>query len=542
MADRYELTYPVGRGGMGEVWAGFDRKLDRPVAIKFLRQADMSASERENAVERFMREARVTARLDHAGVPAVHDVGFHGRDIYLVMQLVPGLVLADLIAERGWLSVPWAAAIGAQICSVLAAAHAASLVHRDLKPQNVMVTPAGTVKVLDFGVAALLGPASGPRLTATNESIGTPTYMAPEQALNRSVGPRADLYALGCLLFETLTGAPPYHSDTPLGMLHRHLNDPVPVVAEHRPGVPEALAHLVALLLAKDPQDRPESAAEVYDLLVPFASVAIGFVDDPAATTAGGQSIDPTMPYRYPFGPLPQATVPAPTKVDVSPRHAAQQPADEVPSFEELAEIQDQARGLAEEERFTQAAEALETVLRRAVKAYGVQRPQILDLRLDLANFYVLAGAYRQALPEFTRLAHDLAQRPSVDQELVWHCRQQAASCQAELGEAAEALAALRALLVEEQQVLPADAPEMFGLRHQIATLTAAVGDVAAARDQLGALLEDVRRSYGPHSPEAADIEALLAHLGRLDDGRSRTSGEGWAADDGDGTLGRYRT
>lgn len=151
VADRYELTYPLGHGGMGEVWGGFDEKLDRPVAIKFLRKLTIPENERDNAVERFMREARVTARLDHPGVPSVHDVGHHGDDVYIVMQLVPGLLLSDLIAERGRLAVPWAAAIGAQICSVLAVAHAASLVHRDLKPQNLMVTPTGSVKVLDFG-------------------------------------------------------------------------------------------------------------------------------------------------------------------------------------------------------------------------------------------------------------------------------------------------------------------------------------------------------------------------------------------------------
>ncbi|RLP89291.1 serine/threonine protein kinase [Micromonospora sp. BL4] len=517
VAERYELTYPLGRGGMGEVWAGFDEKLDRPVAIKFLRQLTIPENERETAVERFMREARVTARLDHPGVPSVHDVGYHGEDIYIVMQLVSGMVLADLIAERGWLSVPWAAAIGAQICSVLATAHAASLVHRDLKPQNLMVTPAGSVNVLDFGVAALLG-ADVPRLTATSHTLGTPTYMAPEQALNSAVGPRADLYALGCVLFEVLTGNPPYRADSALGLLHRHMNDPVPAVTERRAGVPDSLVQLVEQLLAKDPQDRPGSAAEVYEILAPFGAVEHELAGGLAIAVADGQPVDPTMPYRYPFGPLPPRSPLAPTRVDVvRPRTAPE--VIEPPSLEELTEVEERAWALAEEERFTQAAALLETALRPVLRGHGAKQPRVLELRLNLANLHVLAGAFRQALPEFTRLVTDLAERPVPDQELIWHCRQQAATCQAELGEAPEALQALRALLADQQRAVGADAPELFGLRHQIALLTAGVGDTAEARRELQGLLVDVRRVQGLDSHDVAEVEALLTHLMRLGEG-----------------------
>ncbi|MDZ5443418.1 protein kinase [Micromonospora sp. 4G57] len=515
VADRYELTYPLGHGGMGEVWAGFDEKLDRPVAIKFLRKLTIPESERENAVERFMREARVTARLDHPGVPSVHDVGYHGDDIYIVMQLVPGIVLADLIAERGWLAVPWAAAIGAQICSVLAVAHAASLVHRDLKPQNLMVTPTGSVKVLDFGVAALLGP-DVPRLTATSHTLGTPTYMAPEQALNSAVGPRADLYALGCVLFEVLTGNPPYRADSALGLLHRHMNDSIPSVSKHRAGVPDGLAQLVGRLLAKDPQGRPSSAAEVYEILAPFGAVEHDLSGDLAMTVADGQAIDPTMPYRYPFGPLPPQALLAPTRVDiVRPRTAPE--VVEPPSLEELTEVEERAWELAEEGRFTQAAELLETALRPVLKGHGAKQPRILELRLNLANLHVLAGAYRQALPEFTRLAADLAERPVPDQELIWHCRHQAAVCQAEMGEATAALRELQSLLADEQRVVPPDSPALFALRQQIAMIAAGLGDLAAARPMLLALSADVGRQYGVDAPAAAEVQALLTHLQRLD-------------------------
>ncbi|SCF19315.1 serine/threonine protein kinase [Micromonospora purpureochromogenes] len=513
VADRYELTYPLGHGGMGEVWGGFDEKLDRPVAIKFLRKLTIPENERDNAVERFMREARVTARLDHPGVPSVHDVGHHGDDVYIVMQLVPGLLLSDLIAERGRLAVPWAAAIGAQICSVLAVAHAASLVHRDLKPQNLMVTPTGSVKVLDFGVAALLGP-DVPRLTATSHTLGTPTYMAPEQALNSAVGPRADLYALGCVLFELLTGEPPYRADSALGLLHRHMNDPIPSVTDHRAGVPDGLVRLVGRLLAKDPQDRPGSAAEVYELLAPLGVVAPGLAGDLAVTVADGQSVDPTMPHRYPFGPLPPRTPPAPTRVDIVRPRSAPEVVESL-SLDKLTEAEERAWELAEEERFTQAAELLETALRPLRRGHGAKQPRVLELRLNLANLYVLAGAFRQALPEFQRLIPDLAERPVPDHELIWQCRQQAAVCQAELGEATEALSELGALLAEQQQVMPADSPQLFPLRQQIAMLAASIGDVASSRNGLKALLHDMRRLHGTHPP-VVEIEALLTHLDRL--------------------------
>lgn len=302
IANRYRLTYPIGRGAMGEVWAASDETLDRPVAIKFLRQEAIADHDRSTAVERFMREARATARLNHVGVPTVHDVGFHDGNIYLVMQLVPGVVLGDLIAERGQLSVTWVAAIGAQICSVLSAAHSASLVHRDLKPQNLMITPGGTVMVLDFGVAALLDPVDLPRLTLTGEMLGTPIYIAPEQADGGVVGPQADLYALGCVLHEVLTGAPPYQADTALDLVRSHLQAPVPLVSEHRHDVPDGVVRLVKQLLAKDPRQRPGSAAEVYDLLIPWMIGDVGLMRQPSRSERGAEVGDPTMPYRIPFG------------------------------------------------------------------------------------------------------------------------------------------------------------------------------------------------------------------------------------------------
>ncbi|MEU5563628.1 serine/threonine-protein kinase [Micromonospora musae] len=403
IGDRYELTYPVGRGGMGQVWAGFDDRLDRPVAVKFLRQLEVPEDERETAVKRFRREARATARLDHPGVPAVHDLGVHGEDLYIVMQLVRGMVLADHIAEQEQLSVGEAARIAAQICSVLTAAHTASLVHRDLKPQNLMVTPSGVVKVLDFGVAALLDPAGASRLTAPGRALGTPAYIAPEQAAGRPAGPAADLYALGCVVFEMLAGQPPYQAANALDVMQRHLRSPIPIISEHRPDVPDDLAHLLYCLLAKDPMERPTSAAEVQQILTPFVGSESHPVPRPADT------------FTVPAAP--------------SPRQAAGQ---------DTTELRARARELAEDERYAQAAELLERVLgvAGAAREHEPLPAEILALRVDLANLYMLAGDFRRACEAFDELSEEL-DRSADSRELADDCRQQAAACRVALGDTA---------------------------------------------------------------------------------------------------------
>ncbi|CCH19420.1 serine/threonine-protein kinase [Micromonospora lupini] len=411
VGDRYELTYPVGRGGMGQVWAGFDERLDRPVAIKFLRQLEVPEDERETAGKRFRREARATARLDHPGVPAVHDLGVHGEDLFLVMQLVPGIVLADHIAEQERLPVGEAASIAAQVCSVLAAAHAASLVHRDLKPQNLMITPSRVVKVLDFGVAALLGPAEASRLTATGRTLGTPAYIAPEQAQGGPVGPAADLYALGCILFEMLGGNPPYEAANAPDMMRRHIDAPIPIITEYRSDVPDDLAHLVYCLLAKDPAERPASAGEVRQLLKPFLDDG----DSPGLVAArADNTFSSTAPHA----------APAPVPPQRSPQN--------------LVELRAQARELAENERFVQAAEMVERALRMVPQGGERLGTEIVALRVDLANLLMLAGDFRQAHHAFAALARDLDQSDE-EQDLVEECRHQAMVCQLEMGESADA-------------------------------------------------------------------------------------------------------
>jgi serine/threonine protein kinase len=289
VGGRYELVRPLGRGGMGEVWLGRDTRLDRDVAVKLLRPGSLPAgSDVEALISRFAREARLTARLENPGVPAVYDTGSDNDDLYLVMQVIGGADLAEFEAENEPVPLGWVVAIGAQISSILGAAHSAGLVHRDLKPRNVMITHAGEIKVLDFGIAVLRD-ADLTRITRTSEAVGTPAYMAPEQAMHGVSSPSSDLYSLGCVLYELITGRHVFEASTALAIMHRHYSEVPMPVGNIRPETDPRLADLVTRLLAKDPRARPADAREVYDILVPML---------PPPSTGPLLPMDPTRPFR----------------------------------------------------------------------------------------------------------------------------------------------------------------------------------------------------------------------------------------------------
>ncbi|MFI0774649.1 protein kinase [Streptomyces sp. NPDC021212] len=226
------------------------------------------------AVERFAREVRIMRKLTHPNIPVTIDGGTdeaNGALPYLVMEFLDGHPLSDLIAEEPQLPVDWTAAIGSQIAAGLAAAHSEGVIHRDLKPGNVMLTRGGAVKVLDFGMGRLADDPDGTRLTSTDATVGTARYMAPEQFEASQVMPSADLYALGCVLYEMLTGVPPFVGQSAYELARKHVNDaPAPVQLIRR-DIPSELARLVERLLAKDPADRPADAYAVREALLPFA-------------------------------------------------------------------------------------------------------------------------------------------------------------------------------------------------------------------------------------------------------------------------------
>ncbi|WP_067169652.1 serine/threonine-protein kinase [Microtetraspora niveoalba] len=283
IGDRYELDdLPLGQGGMGAVYGGHDRRLDRKVAVKFLR---FPGGHDEELERRFIREARILARLEHPGAPVLYDFGTYDQRLFQVMQFIEGVTVADLVSEHGPLPVPWAAAIAAQACAVLTAAHALSICHRDLKPTNLMLCPDGSVKVLDFGLA-MVRESDGAQFTRVGQILGTPAYMSPEQIQRGVAGPKSDLYALGCVLHEMLTGKPLFTGPTEYAVFDKQVKEQPPSV----PDVPAELDRLIAELLEKQPENRPADAATLYERLQPFAvdlPMLPGFLHSPSVPSPG---------------------------------------------------------------------------------------------------------------------------------------------------------------------------------------------------------------------------------------------------------------
>ncbi|WP_330346687.1 serine/threonine-protein kinase (plasmid) [Streptomyces europaeiscabiei] len=259
IAGRYELQQLLGRGGMGEVWAARDGVMERCVAVKLL-QPHLGTAEGE---ELFFREARTAGALSHPGVVTVHDLGRDGDGtLYLVMENVPGRNLG-VVLKDGLPPVADALAWTAQVADALQAAHSARILHRDLKPANLMLTPAGSVKILDFGIARYIS-----TLTGATRAIGTVAYMPPERLMGKVGDARGDLYALGCVLYELLTGRTPFGDlDTPAALAYAHVHTPSAPPSSHRPDLSPHLDALLAELLAKQPGDRPASATDVRDRL-----------------------------------------------------------------------------------------------------------------------------------------------------------------------------------------------------------------------------------------------------------------------------------
>ncbi|MGC5614633.1 serine/threonine-protein kinase [Georgenia sp. Z1491] len=258
VVGRYELTVHLNTGGSGEVWVARDQRLGRQVAIKCL-HPDLAAQ--PHFLERFRKESQNTARLRHVNIAALLD---HGRaddgGAYLTHELVVGDDLADLLTREGTLPPTTLIRILVQVLDGLQAAHAAGVVHRDVKPANVLVSARGTVKITDFGISRAVGQET---MTSAGMVMGTPEYLAPELARGATAGPAADLYAVGVIAVEALTGERPFGGARPLDVLLAHVNDPVPEVS----GAPPELAAVVRDLLAKDPAGRPASASAAADRL-----------------------------------------------------------------------------------------------------------------------------------------------------------------------------------------------------------------------------------------------------------------------------------
>ncbi|MDT7746235.1 MAG: eukaryotic-like serine/threonine-protein kinase [Actinomycetota bacterium] len=265
---RYRVGEVLARGGMSTVHRGTDTRLDRPVAIKIM---EPSLAADPTFVRRFEREARAAARLSHPGIVAVHDQGRHGGTVFLVLELVEGGTLRDVIREQVRLAPATALTVVEQVLAALRTAHRQGMVHRDVKPENVLVSRSGQLKVADFGLVAAAwdGAADGSLDTGGSTSddliLGTAAYLAPEQVEHGRADERSDVYAAGIVLFELLTGAPPHGGDSALAVAYRHVNSDVPAPSTRAPGIPRALDRLVVAATRRDPDARLASAADFLD-------------------------------------------------------------------------------------------------------------------------------------------------------------------------------------------------------------------------------------------------------------------------------------
>lgn len=300
-ADRYELRELVGIGGMSEVHLAHDLRLHRDVAVKVL-HADLAKDPSVSA--RFRREAQKTAGLNHRGIAAVYDTGeaetSTGAALYIVMEYVDGPTLRDVVRERGAMTPRRAVSVIADVCEALEFSHRNGMIHRDVKPANIMLTKAGAVKVVDFGIARALADGDG-GITRTGAVMGTAHYLSPEQARGGPVDARSDVYSVGCVLYEMATGEAPFTGDSPVAIVYQHVHQDPGVPSRRNGELTPAFDAIVAKAMAKDPDDRYQSAADMrVDLIrlqngdVPYAAARTAAeATSPLPVTEMGGTIEP---------------------------------------------------------------------------------------------------------------------------------------------------------------------------------------------------------------------------------------------------------
>src|SRR5574344_541495 len=257
--DRYEIIRVIGEGGMANVYLANDTILNRKVAVKVLR-GDLANDEK--FVRRFQREALSASSLNHPNIVEMYDVGEDDGNFYIVMEYIEGKHLKQLLKKRGRLTIPEVVDIALQITSGLSVAHDSYIIHRDIKPQNILILDNGLCKITDFGIAVAMNQT---QLTQTNSVMGSVHYLPPEQACGKGATLQSDIYSIGILMYELLTGKLPYRGDNAVEIALKHLKEPLPDIKKELPDLPQSVANIVIKACAKNPKNRYNDAREMYE-------------------------------------------------------------------------------------------------------------------------------------------------------------------------------------------------------------------------------------------------------------------------------------
>lgn len=527
---RYRLRERIGRGGMGDVWRAVDESLGRKVAVKCLKPLTPGADTAMARVmeERFRREARLAAALQHRGVTVVHDFGEHDGGLFLVMELLEGRNLAQILEDNAGrpLLVPDITDIAEQVASALAYTHEQGIVHRDLKPANVIRLADGAVKICDFGIARLgHDPSVTARLTSVGIAVGTPHYMSPEQiGGGDAVDHRTDLYSLGCVLYELATGAPPFDTGDPWAILLAHRDTVPEPPRSHRPDLPAELDRLIQDLLAKDPDARPQNAADVGGRLKAMTR-ATPFPGTPVAPPQSGAWSSGSLP-SWADGITAGTRVQRATSRDGLPSELtgswsalpvshAPTPSPELRGV--LAGRHDAAIGLGRLGRWQEAEGALRAVAAERAEILGPGHPDTLASQYELGFCLRRLGRTEDALNTYQHVAaaRERVLGPEHTDTLV--VRQEVAYVLGRLGRHQEAQQAYVGVLAARERSQGPDHPDTLRCRHNLAFSLARLGRLEESYAAAAAVADARSRVLGPAHPETLVTRQEVAYvLGRL--------------------------